>query len=67
MNTIGRVEELAEARGLTLVKLAILCDVPYATLRSASRRNTQLNVDTIEQICKGLRITMSDFFADGGN
>lgn len=66
MNTIGRVEELADERGLTLFKLAILCEVPYATLRSASRRKTQLNVDTIEQICKGLHITMSDFFLEKG-
>lgn len=66
MNTIGRVRELAEERGLSLFKLASLCGVPYSTLKNANSRQTQLNVDTIEQICKGLRITMSDFFAERG-
>ena len=52
MNTVGRVQELADERGLTLFKLAILCEVPYSTLSNAKKRQTQLNVDTIEQICK---------------
>ena len=66
MNTIGRVRELADERGLSLFKLASLCGVPYSTLKNANNRQTQLNVDTIEQICKGLRITMSDFFEERG-
>lgn len=66
MNTVGRVQELADERGLTLFKLAMLCEVPYSTLCNAKKRQTQLNVDTIEQICKGLRISMSDFFAERG-
>lgn len=66
MNTVARVQELADERGLTLFKLASLCEVPYTTLHNAKKRQTQLNVDTIEQICKGLRITMSDFFTERG-
>ena len=65
MNTMGRVEELVRDRGLTLFKLATLCDVPYSTLKNTKARNGQLTVDTIERICHGLRISMADFFTEG--
>ena len=66
MNTMSRVEELVSDRGLTLFKLAMLCDVPYSTLKNTRARGGQLAVDTIEQICRGLGITMAEFFAEGG-
>lgn len=65
MNTMSRVEELVVDRGLTLFKLATLCDVPYSTLKNTKARGGQLAVDTIEQICHGLGITMAEFFAEG--
>ena len=64
MNTIHRARELADSHGLTLFQMAEVCDIPYSTLKSASQRNTQLNVDTIERICGGLKITMSEFFRE---
>ena len=67
MNTMSRVEELVVDRGLTLFKLAMLCDVPYSTLKNTKARNGQLTVDTIERICHGLHISMADFFTEGGS
>lgn len=64
MNTTKRVEKLAEERNLSLFKLAQLCDVSYSTLKSARKSGGQLMVDTIEAICIGLGITMSEFFAE---
>lgn len=64
MNTIDRVKELSDERSLTLFKLATLCDIPYSTLKSTERRNGQLTVDTIERICRGLGITMAEFFTE---
>ena len=66
MNTMNRVEELVNDRGLTLFKLAMLCDVPYSTLKNTRARGGQLAVDTIEQICRCLGITMAEFFTEGG-
>lgn len=66
MNTMNRVEKLLDDRGLTLFKLAMLCDVPYSTLKNTKSRGGQLAVDTIEQICRGLGITMAEFFTEGG-
>ena len=66
MNTMGRVEELAADRGLTLFKLAALCEISYSTFKNTTARNGQLTVDTIERIGQGLHISMADFFTVGG-
>ena len=64
MNTIDRVIELSKARNINLHQLAQLSEIPYSTLKSAQVRRCQLSVDTIECICSGLGITLSDFFAN---
>ena len=63
MNTIAIVRELADERSLTFFKLSQICDVSHSTLKNSERRGGQLSVDTIERICDGLGITMSEFFA----
>lgn len=65
MNTMERVNELMAERSLTLYKLAKLSGVSYSTLKNTVQRNGQLTVDTIERLCIGLQITMSEFFAEG--
>ena len=62
INTLARVQELAAERDLNFHALAEKCRVPYSTLKSAKKRNSQLRMDTIEQICEGLEITLYDFF-----
>ena len=52
MNTISRVQELADERGLTLCQLSKICDLSEATIRTAKKRGNQLSVDTIERICE---------------
>lgn len=64
MNTIAIVRELADERSLTFFKLSQICDVSHSTLKNSERRGGQLSVDTIERICDGLGITMSEFFAE---
>ena len=66
MNTIAIVRELADDRRLTFFKLSQICDVSHSTLKNSERRGGQLSVDTIERICDGLGITMSEFFARKG-
>ena len=66
MDTMGRVNELMAERDLSLYKLAQMSDVSYSTLKNTAQRNGQLTVDTIERICIGLEISMSDFFAGEG-
>ena len=63
MNTIERVKELANERNLTLCGLALMCDIPSSTLKYTARRGGQLSLDTIERICDGIGISLSEFFA----
>ena len=62
MNTVARVQELIQEKSISLRKLAQLSDVPYSTLKVTQHRQGQLAVDTIEKLCQGLGITMSEFF-----
>lgn len=64
MDTMARLNELREERGLSMYRLAIICDVPYSSLKYTARNHGQLSVDTIERICLGLRIPMAEFFAE---
>ena len=66
MDTMERVRELAKERNLSLHALAKMCNVPYSTLKNTEQRNGQLTVDTIERICFGLEMPMSQFFTEKG-
>ena len=48
---------------MTLYLLCQSGNIPYTTLRISRCRGSQLSVDTIEQICKVLGISMAEFFA----
>lgn len=63
MNTIERAKELANERNLTLFKLAKLCGISPSIFTNCERRGGQLTVDTIERLCMGINISMSEFFA----
>jgi transcriptional regulator with XRE-family HTH domain len=60
------MRELLDERELTLYQLSLLCGIPYSTLKNSETRQCQLSVDTIERICTGLKISMSDFFQERG-
>ena len=64
MDTIARVHELADAQDMTMYRLAQISGISMKTIRMAERRGGQLKIDTIEQICRALGITLSAFFAD---
>jgi transcriptional regulator with XRE-family HTH domain len=66
MDTLKRLGELLESRGLTMYQLSLVSGVPYSTLKNSQDRNGQLSVDTIERICRGLGISLSDFFEERG-
>ena len=46
---------------MTLYLLCQSGNIPYTTLRVSRCRGSQLSVDTIEQICKVLGISMAEF------
>ena len=62
MDTIRRGGGLSYAKGRSLAQLARMSGGSNSTLKNARSRNYQLSVDTIERLCAGLGITMSEFF-----
>ena len=64
MDTHARLQQLLRERGWTEYKLSKECGLAQSTIGNIFRRNTVPSVATLETICKGFGITMSQFFAD---
>ncbi len=64
MDTHDRLQQLLRERGWTEYKLSKECGLAQSTIGNIFRRNTVPSVATLETICKGFGITMSQFFAD---
>lgn len=65
MDTNERLRRLLEERGWTEYRLAKKCGLSQSTIANIYRRNTVPSIATLEVICNGFGITLSQFFADG--
>ena len=65
MDTNARLQQLLNERGWTEYKLSKECGLAQSTIGNIFRRNTVPSIATLETICKGFGITMSQFFAEG--
>lgn len=53
-----------DERNLTTYSLAKAADVPWQTVKNLFSENSNPTIATLEKICKGLGITMSQFFEE---
>ena len=65
MDTHTRLQQLLKERGWTEYKLSQECNLAQSTIGNIFRRNTVPSISTLETICKGFGITLSQFFAEG--
>lgn len=65
MDTLARLRQLLDERGWTEYRLSKECGLAQSTIGNIYRRNTSPSLETLETICKGFGITLSQFFADG--
>lgn len=65
MDIHARLQRLLKERGWTEYKLSKECGLSQSTIGNIFRRNTMPSLTTLEIICKGFGITLSQFFADG--
>ncbi len=65
MDTLGRLRQLLDERQWTEYRLAKASGLSDSTIKNIFKRNTQPTIDTLEAICHGFGITLSQFFADG--
>lgn len=61
---LTRISEYLQLKSWTLYRLARESDIPYSSLHSMFEKNTQPTIATLEKICSGLHINLSDFFSD---
>lgn len=65
MDTLARLKQLLHERGWTEYKLSRECGLAQSTIGNIYRRNTVPSLATLETICKGFGITLSQFFSEG--
>lgn len=65
MDTHARLKQLLRERGWTEYKLSKQCGLAQSTIGNIFRRNTEPSIATLETICDGFGITLSQFFAQG--
>ena len=63
MDTHARLRQLLQERGWTEYRLSKECGLAQSTIGNIFRRNTVPSVATLETICQGFGITLSQFFA----
>ena len=64
MDILSRLEELLEQKGWSRYRLSKESGLSEETLTNIFKRGTLPSLATLQAICKGFRITMSQFFAE---
>ena len=62
MDVKARLEQLMEERGWTIYRLAKESHIPWSTVRNMFKRNNDPSLFTLESICKGLGMSLAQFF-----
>ena len=65
MDPNEKLRELLDQNGMTEYRLAKKSGLSDSTIKNIFRRNTVPSIPTLEAICKGFGITLSQFFAEG--
>jgi len=66
MDILERISNLRDERGLSNYKLAKKAGISENSLNNLFRRNNLPTIPTLESICCGLGLTLSQFFAQSG-
>lgn len=64
MDILERLNKVLKEAGITRYRFSKKCDVPEETLTGIFNRGSIPTIVTLEAICKGLNITLSQFFAE---
>ena len=64
MKVLERIEILRKNKGWSVYKLAEESNITQSTLSNMFARGTQPSIDTLTALCKGLGISLSEFFAE---
>ena len=60
-----KIDKLCDERNITINKLCLICGITQSTLANLKvRPQTNVSTLTILRICRGLNISLEDFFFD---
>ena len=62
MDVKARLQQLMDERDWTIYKVAKEAGIPWSTVRNMFKRNTEPSIGTLEAICKGMGISLPQFF-----
>ena len=62
MDVKERLQQLMDERQWTIYKVAKEAGIPWSTVRNMFKRNTEPSIGTLEAICKGMGMTLLQFF-----
>lgn len=62
MDVLKRLKAIMQSKDISEYKLAKLSGVPQSTINSMFRKYNNPTIYTLECLCKGLDISMSEFF-----
>ncbi|MNW49834.1 DNA-binding transcriptional repressor PuuR [compost metagenome] len=65
MDILTRIKQLRDERGWSNYKLAKEADISEGSLNNLFRLNNQPTIPTLEALCKGFDMSLSQFFAEG--
>ncbi len=65
MDIHKKLRQLMEEKDWSEYQLAKKCDLAQTTIYNIMSRNTTPSIVTLEYICRGFGITLSQFFAEG--
>jgi len=65
MDVLGKIKKLQREREWSDYRLTKEAGLTPSTISTLVRRNNMPTIPTLEAICKGFGITLSQFFADG--
>ena len=67
MDILNRIKTLRDERGWSNYRLAKEAGISEGSLNNMFRLNNQPTIATLEAICAGLGVSLSQFFAEGGD
>lgn len=66
MDVLARIKQLLDERNWSIYKLSKTSGVAQSTLSNMFSRNNLPTIGTLEDICSGFGITLSQFFSTDG-
>jgi len=64
MDILNRIKQLKNERGWSNYRLAKECGMSEGALNNLFRLNNQPTIPTLEALCKGFGLSLSQFFAE---